>query len=264
MDPAILSIDHTSSYPHHPGYSPVHQHAIAQYQHATTTLPPLAMGIHPPPASTTFPASAAGPVRRASAPRRRSKPYDPPATSSTSAQGNAPTIPSPTSPSAADDHLTSSSGITPPASQSTPLGGLPSGETKPLSDLENEIAQKRRRNTEAARRSRERKALRMQQLESQVAHLEAVNSQLSLKLAVVEKERAIFSAREQDLRRRVTNLETSLREAHEALMARAAASQAVQQDAEGDVRRAEAPGSQEQLHTISNVGELSNTAEVSS
>ncbi|KAI8586543.1 hypothetical protein BDZ88DRAFT_441526 [Geranomyces variabilis] len=40
-------------------------------------------------------------------------------------------------------------------------------------------------------------------------------------LSVVEKERTIFSLREAELNRRIHNLEQSLRDAHDALMARA-------------------------------------------
>lgn len=63
----------------------------------------------------------------------------------------------------------------------------------------------------------------MQTLENQVAQLEALNSSMSLKLAVVEKERAIFAAREADMNRRIVSLEASLQEAHDALMTRASA-----------------------------------------
>ncbi|TPX65315.1 hypothetical protein SpCBS45565_g05301 [Spizellomyces sp. 'palustris'] len=108
-----------------------------------------------------------------------------------------------------------------PSKSASAMARLAEGATKAMEELEDELALKRRRNTEAARRSRERKAVRLSTLENQVAQLEALNSSMSLKLAVVEKERAIFAAREAELNRRIASLEASLREAHDALMARA-------------------------------------------
>ncbi|KAI8822083.1 uncharacterized protein EV422DRAFT_525596 [Fimicolochytrium jonesii] len=134
-----------------------------------------------------------GPVRKNNNTRRRSKPYDTPGSDPTGVNGQ---------PSQNGLETTSNEG----------------GDNHHGDD---DMAVKRRRNTEAARRSRERKAVKMQTLENQVLHLESVNASMATQLAVVEKERAIFAAREAEYNRRIATLESSLREAHDALMARA-------------------------------------------
>ncbi|KAJ3000049.1 hypothetical protein HKX48_003276, partial [Thoreauomyces humboldtii] len=73
----------------------------------------------------------------------------------------------------------------------------------------------------AARRSRERKAAKVQTLETQVTHLEHLNQTLQINLARSEKERTLLASREHDHARRIAQLEGMLKEAHEALMARA-------------------------------------------
>ena len=58
------------------------------------------------------------------------------------------------------------------------------------------VALKRQRNTDAARRSRQRKALKMDSLEKRVMDLEAENERLRLRAAVAESERANIEAKE--------------------------------------------------------------------
>ncbi|KAI8913959.1 hypothetical protein DFJ77DRAFT_55335 [Powellomyces hirtus] len=153
-----------------------------------------------------------GPHRRGSG-RRRSKPYDTsPLEDPASANGK-------------------------PSKSAAAMARLAEGANKQMEELEDELALKRRRNTEAARRSRERKAVRMQALENQVDQLEALNSSMSHKLGLVEKERAIFAVREAELNRRIQTLEASLREAHDALMARAVESMNMNGAGEGPDQR---------------------------
>ncbi|KAJ3112768.1 hypothetical protein HDU96_004183 [Phlyctochytrium bullatum] len=80
-------------------------------------------------------------------------------------------------------------------------------------------ALKRRRNTEAARRSRQKKMMKMADLEGYVKRLEAQNTNLTLKVAVLENERGALTTRQTELVERVGMLETQLREAHRSLLA---------------------------------------------
>ncbi|KAJ3281071.1 hypothetical protein HK104_000234 [Borealophlyctis nickersoniae] len=87
--------------------------------------------------------------------------------------------------------------------------------------MEDEQALKRKRNTEAARRSRERKAQHVADLEAQVRRLEGDKTELLFRLAVMEKERMAWVARERELVERNEGLSAQLKEAHEALVTRA-------------------------------------------
>lgn len=85
-------------------------------------------------------------------------------------------------------------------------------------DPTDEVAFKRAKNTDAARRSRMKKLLKMEGLERRVADLEAENSKLVLKVAVLESEKTGGDAREQEYERRIKRLEDQLREAHKAVL----------------------------------------------
>ncbi|KAI8921599.1 hypothetical protein BC831DRAFT_476469 [Entophlyctis helioformis] len=80
------------------------------------------------------------------------------------------------------------------------------------------LAVKRARNNEAARRSRERKMRRLEELEVQVTALDAEKADLLVRLAVVENERTSWMNRERELVHRVLALESQLGESHRALM----------------------------------------------
>ncbi|CAG8504007.1 12196_t:CDS:2 [Ambispora gerdemannii] len=86
--------------------------------------------------------------------------------------------------------------------------------------IEDEIAIKRMKNTEAARRSRLRKAQRMESLEQEIAELKSENSRLQTRVAVLESEKS--SLREKSLEKdaRVRQLEQQLSEAYERLVKR--------------------------------------------
>ncbi|KAL1918971.1 uncharacterized protein VTP21DRAFT_2352 [Calcarisporiella thermophila] len=89
----------------------------------------------------------------------------------------------------------------------------------PLSP-EDELARKRQKNTEAARRSRLRKLMKMETLERRVGELEDEKSQLLLRIAVMESERQAMEAREVEREDRVRKLEEQLELAHRALAVR--------------------------------------------
>ncbi|KAI7903234.1 uncharacterized protein BX663DRAFT_434144 [Cokeromyces recurvatus] len=80
------------------------------------------------------------------------------------------------------------------------------------------IALKRQRNTDAARRSRLRKAMKMESLEKRVMDLEAENERLKLRTAIAESERANIEAKEKSSRVRILELERQLADTHKALI----------------------------------------------
>jgi hypothetical protein len=80
------------------------------------------------------------------------------------------------------------------------------------------VALKRQRNTDAARRSRQRKAMKMDTLEKRVMDLEAENERLRLRAAVAESERANVEAKEKRSRVRILELERQLADTHRAYL----------------------------------------------
>ncbi|KAI8813206.1 hypothetical protein BJ742DRAFT_475151 [Cladochytrium replicatum] len=80
------------------------------------------------------------------------------------------------------------------------------------------LAAKRQKNTEAARRSRQRKMVQMETLQNQVSELQGENSRLNVRLAVVESERDQWVAKENELMERIRNLERQLNESHMAVV----------------------------------------------
>lgn len=83
-----------------------------------------------------------------------------------------------------------------------------------------EAALKRQRNTEAARRSRFRKMVKMETLEQQVKTLEDTNSKLTVKIAILESEKSSWSAKEHELVARMHQLESQLMQAHKLMMSK--------------------------------------------
>jgi len=76
-----------------------------------------------------------------------------------------------------------------------------------------ELALKRQKNTEAARRSRMRKVLKMETLENHVKRLEADNKNLSIRLAMLESNRMEWESKEKKLLDKIKDLEEELAEA---------------------------------------------------
>ncbi|KAF9958486.1 hypothetical protein BGZ65_001409 [Modicella reniformis] len=73
-----------------------------------------------------------------------------------------------------------------------------------------EIALKRAKNTDAARRSRHKKLVRMEGLEQRVAELEVENSMFETKLNEVELERSLLADKDQMQQARIQELESML------------------------------------------------------
>ncbi|KAI8997649.1 hypothetical protein BDB01DRAFT_771825 [Pilobolus umbonatus] len=80
-----------------------------------------------------------------------------------------------------------------------------------------EIAQKRQKNTDAARRSRLKKIIKMESLEKRVHELESVNATLNTRVAVLESEKGSLLVKDKGLEDRIRVLEAQLAEAHKAL-----------------------------------------------
>ncbi|KAI9346857.1 hypothetical protein BDR26DRAFT_855236 [Obelidium mucronatum] len=89
------------------------------------------------------------------------------------------------------------------------------------SSEDDESCLKRIKNTEAARKSRARKAAKVDGLEHRVDELELEKSALTVRIAVLENDASSFAQREMDLKRRVALLEAQLAESHRALLAQA-------------------------------------------
>ncbi|CAO3642353.1 unnamed protein product [Cunninghamella echinulata] len=93
------------------------------------------------------------------------------------------------------------------------------------------IILKRQKNTDAARRSRLRKVLKMEAMEKRVSELEKNNEQLRLQVILSETERDNAKLKEAQQRERVAKLEEQLAEAHRSLLMK---DQQQQQHSEGD------------------------------
>ncbi|CAJ0825237.1 672_t:CDS:2 [Entrophospora sp. SA101] len=83
-----------------------------------------------------------------------------------------------------------------------------------------ELAVKRAKNTDAARRSRLRKVMKMESLENQVSDLKNENSELNTKIAVMESEKKGLEHKNMEKDTRIRMLEQQLAEAHERLISR--------------------------------------------
>lgn len=77
-----------------------------------------------------------------------------------------------------------------------------------------ELALKRQRNTDAARRSRLRKVQKMESLSSRVNELESIHQQLLIRLAALETDKSILLKNEANYQSRIEQLESELTDAH--------------------------------------------------
>lgn len=91
-------------------------------------------------------------------------------------------------------------------------------------DPVDEAAIKRQKNTDAARRSRLKKVLKMESLENKVTELEKVHSDLMMRVAVLDSEKAGLVSKETSYEERIKKLENQLAEAHKALAHKATTS----------------------------------------
>ncbi|KAG0225518.1 hypothetical protein BGW42_004257 [Actinomortierella wolfii] len=80
-----------------------------------------------------------------------------------------------------------------------------------------EVVAKRAKNTDAARRSRLKKLMKLESLEKKVAELETINKGLSLRVAVLESEKNAHLVKDAEQNARIAQLEAKLAEAHLAL-----------------------------------------------
>jgi hypothetical protein len=80
-----------------------------------------------------------------------------------------------------------------------------------------ELMFKRQKNTDAARRSRLKKLVKMESLEQRVSELETENNQLGTRIAVLESEKSNLEHKDKSLEERIRTLEAQLTEAHRAL-----------------------------------------------
>lgn len=103
-----------------------------------------------------------------------------------------------------------------PAAAHKPKSRKRSANTPVEADLD-EASVKRQKNTDAARRSRLKKVMRMETLETRVADLERLNSQLLLRSAVLDSEKSGLEAKAIAYEQRIHGLEQQLAEAHKAL-----------------------------------------------
>ncbi|KAI8971096.1 hypothetical protein BDB01DRAFT_839707 [Pilobolus umbonatus] len=87
-------------------------------------------------------------------------------------------------------------------------------------DVGDEIALKRQKNTDAARRSRLRKVQKMETLEVRVSELEKMNGNLLMRIAVLDSEKLNLKVKESSYENRIKLLEQQLTEAHKALSCR--------------------------------------------
>ncbi|KAK9710464.1 hypothetical protein K7432_008415 [Basidiobolus ranarum] len=111
-------------------------------------------------------------------------------------------------------------------SPTSPSSSPPSSKRRDSGDTSGDehgldpMALKRKKNTDAARRSRLRKVQKMETLEKRVSDLETDNSKLQMKLAVLESEKTNSQSKEVEYSLRIKSLENQLAEAHRALTRR--------------------------------------------
>ncbi|KAI8086087.1 uncharacterized protein BX664DRAFT_334879 [Halteromyces radiatus] len=102
-----------------------------------------------------------------------------------------------------------------------PIHHQVNNKRKIVTDKEqDDIALKRQKNTDAARRSRLKKLVKMETLEKRVVELEADNTRLSTRIAVLESEKSGLESKDKGLEDRIRTLEAQLAEAHKALTGR--------------------------------------------
>lgn len=106
---------------------------------------------------------------------------------------------------------------------SAPAAPKPKSKKRRLTPEEEaaEVVAKRAKNTDAARRSRLKKLIKLEGLEAKVFDLESANSDLNMRIAILETEKSGFLAKEAEQAARIAQLEAQLAEAHVALSSRA-------------------------------------------
>ncbi|KAF9126755.1 hypothetical protein BGX30_015096 [Mortierella sp. GBA39] len=106
---------------------------------------------------------------------------------------------------------------------SAPVAPKPKSKKRRLTPEEEaaEVVAKRAKNTDAARRSRMKKLIKLEGLEAKAFDLESANSDLNMRIAILETEKSGFLAKEAEQAARIAQLEAQLAEAHTTLSSRA-------------------------------------------
>ncbi|KAF9965051.1 helicase [Mortierella alpina] len=94
-----------------------------------------------------------------------------------------------------------------PSSASTTTRAVHKRALTPAESESEEILAKRAKNTDAARRSRLKKTVKLESLEVKVSDLEATNTRLNMRIAVLETERTGFLVKEAEQNARIAQLE---------------------------------------------------------
>ncbi|KAF9908855.1 hypothetical protein EC991_009375 [Linnemannia zychae] len=107
-----------------------------------------------------------------------------------------------------------------PVEQTYVLSNINKKRAATPNDESEEVIAKRAKNTDAARRSRLKKLVKLEGLEAKVSELEADKTRLTMRVAVLETEKTSHLVREAEQNARIAQLEAKLAEAHAALTAR--------------------------------------------
>ncbi|KAF9939076.1 hypothetical protein BGZ75_002544 [Mortierella antarctica] len=107
-----------------------------------------------------------------------------------------------------------------PSSVTTTTRTVQKRALTPAANESEEVLAKRAKNTDAARRSRLKKTVKLESLEIKVSDLEATNTRLNMRIAVLETERTGFLVKEAEQNARIAQLEAKVIEAHLALTTR--------------------------------------------
>lgn len=86
-----------------------------------------------------------------------------------------------------------------------------------VEDESEEVLAKRAKNTDAARRSRLKKLVKLETLEAKAHELETTNNRLNMRIAVLETEKNNFLIKDAEQAARIAQLEAKVIEAHLAL-----------------------------------------------
>ncbi|KAF9920609.1 hypothetical protein FBU30_009548 [Linnemannia zychae] len=129
----------------------------------------------------------------------------------------------PTTPIVITKTTTKTATATPSSTSSSTTAPTPTPRTTPLTpaeELEEELSKKRFKNTLAARRSRAKKVMILEQERLRVTELESVNKALQIRVAVLEAEQKQWLIVKETMGLRIARLETELAHARELIKER--------------------------------------------
>jgi hypothetical protein len=101
---------------------------------------------------------------------------------------------------------------------SPPPSHVPVPNLKRSSPVETQVLQKRQRQNEAAKRCRQKKVSLIHQSQAMAKAFEEEKFQMSVQLAVLEKEKLAWISRERELQHQIATLKQQLDESHMILM----------------------------------------------